>query len=875
MNHRSAVSTRLAAQALEALEELLRGFAAANETAQGRLLDRLAREDPDHVFRGLLAVLLRLVFLAHAEDRGSLPPGRAPARHESVAGLFEQLREDARRSPDEIDRRFGAWPRLCALFRAVSEGARPGGTRAFPAPGNLFDPERWPFLEGRSREGARESPNREQLPSVPDAAVCRVLDKLLMLDGERLPYGSLDIERIGSVYENLMGYTLEAVSPGAPGAIRGAGLRLLPTGERRRSGSHYTSRGLTEPIVRATLRPLLERLGDAPAPGQILSLKICDPAMGSGAFLVEACRQLAAELVRSWDAHGAPDGLARADDPLPLARRLVAQRCLYGVDENPVAVDLAKLSLWLATLGRGHPFAFLDHGLRCGDSLVGLTREQIASFHWQAGPQLCTVRRFVEPALRRAQELRSRIRSAALCCDDAAKHALLREADDALGDVRLVGDCVVACYVGAGKDRERERALGLWQPRVESWLAGGAGRRAVADFVAETLRDGTRPIRCLHWEVEMPEVFAATARDGTPAPGARARGFDAVIGNPPWVSYAGRAAQPLAIARRRFYLGFYEAFAGYRNVQALFVERAARAVAPGGRLGLVLPSSMAELEGYGPSRAAHDRHAECDPDLPDLGEDSFRGVFQPSMVLRSTVRPEPLAHAGDGPWPLERPDLDDDARALIAKLDGPLLPPELFGERGLQTLGADTEHLRAAPDESHSVPLRAGGDIQAFCRGAPSLYAAPAWFGDRLRPPAEWQQVRVLIRQTARVPIAALSDGIGFRNSILAGFECGAYSAAFLVAYLNSTPIRWSHYFRNRDARLGMPQVKIGHLRSIPAPREAGAVAAIERLGVALCARNDGTREREHRELDEAVARAFALTASELARMRRDAAAWT
>jgi hypothetical protein len=352
------------------------------------------------------------------------------------------------------------------------------------------------------------------------------------------------------------------------------------------------------------------------------------------------------------------------------------------------------------------------------------------------------------------------------------------------------------------------------------------------------------------------------------------RGFQAMIGNPPWVSYAGKAAQPIEPARRRYYLRFYEAFAGYRNLQGLFVERAARTLRPGGRLGLVLPSSMAELEGYGPTRAAHDRLASCDAELPDLGADSFRGVFQPSMVLRSTVRAQPLAEGSDAPWPIERPDVDDEARRLLHRFDTTALPPELFGERGLQTSGSDTEHFRHVADAEHSIPLRIGSDIRAFRRGPPSLHADPAWFGSRLRASAQWNAVRVLIRQTARVPVAVLSDGIGFRNSILAGFDKEAYPAAFLVAYLNSTPIRWHHYYRNRDARLGMPQVKIGHLRMIPTPSRE-LVRQLAQVGAELSSRNDGIRDHEQTALDEAVARAFSLSDTELTRIRRDAEVWS
>ncbi len=327
-------SSRLAEQALRALRELLRGFQTVD----------LARHDPRHLHAGLLTVVVRLVFLRYAEDRDLLP-GEAT----SVTSLHLRLRDDAGRDPDAMDHRFGAWSTLLARFRLLpSDGAL-----------HLFDPDRYPFLAAR----------------IPDSVLWRVLQALLVLEDEPLAYRTLDVEHIGSVYESLIGYTLE----------RADGLSLQPGEARRRSGSHYTPRSLSEPIVRTALRPVLAALGERPTPAQILALKICDPAMGSGAFLIEAARQLGEHLRRAWDLHGAPKLPGAADLGLH-ARRLVARHCLYGVDNDPFAVDLARLSLWLVTRASDQPFTFLDHALKHGDSLVGPTTTTIdppvPPFHW-------------------------------------------------------------------------------------------------------------------------------------------------------------------------------------------------------------------------------------------------------------------------------------------------------------------------------------------------------------------------------------------------------------------------------------------------------------------------------------------------------------
>ena len=178
--------------------------------------------------------------------------------------------------------------------------------------------------------------------------------------------------------------------------------------------------------------------------------------MGSGAFLVEACRLLAERLVRAWEVHKATPKVPDDEDVLTYARRLVAERCLYGVDKNIFAVDLAKLSLWLATLAREHPFTFLDHALRHGDSLVGLSREQIACFNWAPTKQLPLIRTFIDARVAEAQRLRLEIQSMGASDDVPGKVRLLREADEALAYVRLIGDLVVSAFFEREKPRDRE-----------------------------------------------------------------------------------------------------------------------------------------------------------------------------------------------------------------------------------------------------------------------------------------------------------------------------------------------------------------------------------------------------------------------------------
>ncbi|MFO0760045.1 MAG: DNA methyltransferase [Byssovorax sp.] len=643
--YQNVVSTKLAGQVLEALNELLRGFQAANARTHGALLDATVRQEPNHVYGGLLAVLLRLVFVLYAEERGLLSSSAVYVRNYSVVGLFEKLRADVGRFPDTMDDRYGAWARLLVLFRMIHDGAKRGDFRLPPRYGHLFDPDGWAFLEGRALQSTRETGVRVEVPKVADGVVFRVLEKLLLLEGERLSYRALDVEQIGSVYENMMGFRLETaeeasigvgkdhvvvgletllgkkgaerekhlkevaevelsgkgaealkqaktidelmaalnrrISPLTPHVVPLGGMYLQPTDERRRSGSHYTPRELTEPIVRTTLRPILEDMGESPRPEQLLDLKVCDPAMGSGAFLVEACRQLAERLVRAYDEHGRPGDVPPDEDILLYAQRQVAQHCLYGVDKNRFAVDLGKLSLWLATLARDHAFTFLDHAIRHGDSLVGLSREQIASFHWAPEKQVPVIRGVVDKAIKEALGLRKRIQDLANSDDVDEKRRLLDEADAALGQVRTIGDCVVACFFSEDKGTAREDARKQWEVKVLGWLARGGEEGELEEFVKE-LREGDKPVPCLHWEIEFPEVFLR-----------QNSGFDACVGNPPYVGgtlIGGR----LGLAYHDYVVELFSPATGLADIIAFFVRRAFWMIRPGGASGFVTTNTVAQ-----------------------------------------------------------------------------------------------------------------------------------------------------------------------------------------------------------------------------------------------------------------------------------------
>ncbi|TKC95800.1 DNA methyltransferase [Polyangium fumosum] len=375
-------------------------------------------------------------------------------------------------------------------------------------------------------------------------------------------------------------------------------LVLQPGEERRRTGTHYTPPSLTVKVVRRTLEPLLACLGAERTPEQILQLKICDPAMGSGAFLVAACHELASEIVAAWTRQGE---LARMielfGDAHLHARRLVAQRCLYGVDKNPAAVELAKLSLWLVTMSRTLPFTFVDHALRHGDSLVGLDFKQIEAFHWAPPGQVEMVRLILRDALDQAVELRQQLLALADHEDPASqaeKRRLFDFSQQAIERVRIVADACVGAFFSEEKDaareKERKRRLAL----VEAWV--GKENEDAGGELAALAGEARAKLSPFHWWIEFPEVFFEARPD--PLDGGRVTGaalMEAVVGNPP---FAGKNTISESSGERMldWLMALHPDVKGRPNTDlcAYFFRRAAILIGAHGTLGLVATNTIAQ-----------------------------------------------------------------------------------------------------------------------------------------------------------------------------------------------------------------------------------------------------------------------------------------
>lgn len=642
----AVVSNTLADQVLAALWHLLRGFEQADRITQRQgntLLGSMPDEDPQRLYGGLITVLMRLVFLLYAEDEALMPADAIYEQNYKVSGIFEQLQQDAAEFPDTMEQRYGAWAGLMRLCRLVFHG---GGATADYLParrGQLFDPEVHPWLEtpwlsdgvvfnvlrnllvvkgerisyraldveqiGSVYEGImgyavhRMAGRCIGLKSKPQGAKKQIttaidLDQLLALDGGKRKKW-LEDQAQTSIPTKAARALQTATSESAllealasridrelfDGPQPAGSLVFQPTEERRRSGSHYTPRSLTRPIVEEALRPWLERCGHKPTAAQILDLKICDPAMGSGAFLVESCRYLAELLEQAWTRESLPQalqlgGLAHGEDTLIYARRIIAQSCLYGVDKNPFAVNLAKLSLWLVTLSRSTPFTFVDHALKYGDSLVGHSDAEINDLFSQVQLGLLDEQLKVLSKLSTARQTTFGMDSRNDTADQVKRQELAHQ-EEHTKPLRLVGDLMVAAFFNSKKPKEWQKKAQVYAAMVSDVFRDEGLDEAVQQLL-KGLKDGKCGINPFHWQLEFPEVFDR-----------KQPGFDVFVGNPP---FAGKntiaKGSPAAILD--WFKHIHQDSHGNADLVAHFFRRCFDLLRPGGSLGLIATNTIAQ-----------------------------------------------------------------------------------------------------------------------------------------------------------------------------------------------------------------------------------------------------------------------------------------
>jgi hypothetical protein len=756
--HGVAVSASLRNGVREALLLLLRGML---QPGSRRTSARIDADRVTWLLDQAFTIVYRVLFLLFAESR-SLVPTWHPVYRRSYT--IEGLRRQAETPGSER----GIWEALQAVSRLAHAGCHAGSLVVAPFNGRLFAPARAPLAEtGR----------------FDDRLVAQALLALTTLNSggrrERVSFGDLGVEQLGAVYESVLDYELtwdgfrtcverpeRAASTGSetacPGRLNtcvgrpgrcastgsetadlddaetceqrqgGAGVTLVSRGEIRKStGTFYTPRAITEYLVRHTLQPLVDGRGTE----EILRLRVLDPAMGSGALLVAACRYLAAAyeaaVIRERGCFASD--ISEADRAG--FRRAVAQHCLYGVDLNPMAVQVARLSMWLTTLARGRPLSFLDHRLVAGDSLVGATLEDVTRQPPGGGasrraPSLLPLFETGDAAEALRSVLPVRVRLASTPDDTAdavrAKERMLAESrapSTAVSALRRVADLWCACWFWASAD--------IPQPKPAEFRDLAAllrsGTASLPERIARPRLDEAQRIaderRFLHWTLEFPEVFFD--RSGAPR---EAPGFDAIVGNPPWEMVRGDTGSDEARGERRSSAarltrfvrqsGIYKACAGgHANQYQLFVERGISLLKHGGRLGLVLPWGVAS--DHGSATLRHLLFERCSTEVI-VGFENNHGIFPIHRGVRflllsasagGTTREVRCRLGERDPAVLDEPGSaaaggDHDERSLsltpglLRRLSGPgLAIPYLKGRRELQILERLSATWPAMSDE--------------------------------------------------------------------------------------------------------------------------------------------------------------------------------
>ena len=698
----------------EVRQDLQLGVVRALGVLQPALAGGPARDQADARFAQALTLVYRILFLLFAESRGLAPV------HHPLYGASYAVTSLCREAMAGRERHAGLWDGMAAITRLSRTGCDAADFVAQPFNGRLFARASAPALES----GLAARPTRSS--ALRDTALAEALVVLATRSGrggrESISYADLGVEQLGAVYERVLDLDtrdLTDIASRIPSEPAGR----AHSRRRKETGTFYTPQPLAEFVVRRTLGPLVH----GATADDILALRVLDPAMGSGAFLVAACRFLADAYERALIDEGRCAETDFDPDTRAAIRRQVASRCLAGVDANPVAVQLARLSLWLTTLAKDKPLSFFDHQLRCGDSLVGASPDDL----WRLSDS--RRHRSTSMPLFEAAGLEAAIRSIA-----GPWHELRNKQDDTLRDVRDRERCWAeidgeqspvapwrdACDVwcarwfldrGSAPSHPELRAAFDALLRGDRTLTNTGGGLRLSAWLARA-RELAAKQRFFHWPLEFADVFYAD--DGSPRPRA---GFHAVIGNPPWEMLRGGDSARHDLVNFIRESGLYPACdRGHVNLYQPFLERSLSLTRPGGRVGLVLPWGLAADEG-----AASLRKRLLGSDRIDtiVGLDNGAGLFPIHRGLRFMVL---VASPGSPPRKIPA-RFGVRTAAEIDELPGVDEPgmPSSFPVR------LDVETIRIAGGASVRIPdVRHPGDLEwlvAQCTRFPALGDHAGW----------------------------------------------------------------------------------------------------------------------------------------------------
>lgn len=677
----------------------------------------LGEDDLERIHDSSLVYLYRLIFVLYAESEGRDLLNTTNEIYQESYSL-NSLKQEIAEELDSADPKYrgwqdGLWSRLEELFELIDQGSKSRGIPEedlyVPAyNGGLFrtDPD-----EDDTSE-ARFLANHE----VGDSYLAKVIELLTRSangnGGETfVDYSSLDVRHLGSIYEGLLEYELDvadealalddgeyvAAGSGDEVVVEEGGVYLTTgSGERKTTGSYYTPEYVVEYIVENTLEPLVTDIrselmgrsarGDrgfaAEFAERVFDLKILDPAMGSGHFLTSTVDYLAREIIDAQERQAAQRGIetVNREHDINWARRQVAQRCIYGVDLNPLAVELAKVSLWLRTLAAEQPLAFLDHHLKAGNSLVGSDIEEIEELESDAGGagQNATLADFgvarkgtIEQLMRIYQDfIAIENRDLADVKEMEAKYDEferneLRQRLEAMTNLRTAEDFGLE---DLPSDAYERMASALedddeWN-RIENtrWFEDGQ-RWATED-------------EYFHWKLEYPEVFydhdEETKVDG---------GFDAVIGNPPYMRIQTIRTADESVPS--YFDSIYESTYKNYDIYALFTEKGHELLSKGGEQGFIVPHKFMQAE-FGEAVRSYITDRDALREVVDMGHYQVFGneaTTYTCLLFLSGRRNDEFTYGelGENPEDLSNVDRSTLSANRIGEDPWILLPPAELG----------------------------------------------------------------------------------------------------------------------------------------------------------------------------------------------------
>jgi len=582
----------------------------------------------DQVYEATLSFLYKLLFLFYAEARYLLPV-EGDYRDYSLMGLAQEITKKINQSKIFSDKAF-IYRQLIELFKIIDQGDRALNIPVYN--GGLF------HFETVQIEGEESfKPNHFLLNyQLSDAILAPVIDQLARFEGQAIDYSFLGVRQLGSIYEGLLEYRL-IIDDLSKGLVH----LENDKGDRKASGSYYTPDYIVKYIVTNTIQPILDereqqfkelmaqisdlyqqkndkrlnleslkdidrRLSilERQAQAILLDIKVCDPAMGSGHFLVETVDYLTDKLIKIINFYGDYNPVLKilreirqgildnlqqqgitvstsALDDDKLLKRVVMKRCIYGVDLNPMAVELAKVSLWLHSFTIVAPLSFLDHHLRCGNSLIGTTaREAEVAMSQEKKGNAVQFSLLTGPfvgLLRAAEIMRGvSVLSDATFAEVEQSERLFKQFDASAKPFKQLLDVYVSQFFGVKQAKNLLERLGTALINPDLSLMKEADLKVLEDSYRLY-----KEKNFFHWDLEFPEVFI----DLENASWSENPGFDAVIGNPPYINVLN-----IEIQERNYLLKNYESAQGRVDIYIPLFEKALKILKTKGICGVITPN---------------------------------------------------------------------------------------------------------------------------------------------------------------------------------------------------------------------------------------------------------------------------------------------